>query len=243
MLDESTLATGGTESAAGTAGAGGSTPAPNGGSSAGDVMQPPAGSSSGGGGAGGSAEPSSGSSGASGAGGVGGAAGSGGAGGVSGSGGNGGSGGTPDTTGHRFAKLVAKSEQAGAVWSSVAELQLYTSGDALMLRNNWVVTADSQELDDQQAPATAAVDGDTATFWHSSWEPGGAGDAVLPHELIVDMGSAYAVTGFSYLPRQTGENGRIAAWEFYVSKDGVSWGTAVKTGTFIAGASLQKISF
>jgi hypothetical protein len=149
----------------------------------------------------------------------------------------------PGATGHRFVKLVAKSEQAGAVWSSVAELQLYTTGDALMLRNGWVVTADSQELDDEPAPATAAIDGDTATFWHSSWEPGGAGDAVLPHELVVDMGAAHPITGFSYLPRQDRENGRIAAWEFYVSKDGVSWGTAVKTGTFSAGVSVQKISF
>jgi hypothetical protein len=164
-------------------------------------------------------------------------------GGAGGAGGTGGTGGATGATGHRFAKLVATSEQGGKVWSSVAELLLYTTGDVALARGNWEVTADSEELDDEQAPATAAIDGDTATFWHSSWEPGGTGDAALPHELVVDMGASHPLTGFSYLPRQDQANGRIAAWSFFVSKDGASWGTAVKTGTFSAGTSVQKIVF
>jgi hypothetical protein len=187
---------------------------------------------------------SSGMSGAAGSGGAGGAGGAGGKGGAGGAGGAGGTGGTGGASaGHRFAKLVATSEQSGKVWSSVAELQLYTTGDVALARTNWEVTADSEELDDETAPSSAAVDGDTATFWHSAWEPGGAGDAALPHELVVDMGASHPITGFSYLPRQDQANGRIAAWEFFVSKDGTSWGTAVKTGTFTAGATVQKIVF
>jgi hypothetical protein len=183
-----------------------------------------------------------GSGGAAGMGGAAGNAGNAGNAGSSGAGGGGGTGGS-GATGHRFAKLVATSEQGGKVWSSVAELQLYTTGDVALARSNWEVSADSEELDDEQAPATAAVDGNMATFWHSAWEPGGTGDAALPHELVVDMGASHAITGFSYLPRQDQANGRIAAWEFFVSKDGASWGTAVKTGTFTAGTSVQKIVF
>jgi hypothetical protein len=256
-LDESTLVGGGTGGDAAAAGVGGSTPGPSGGTGTGGGGKPPvAGSSSmsGSGGAGAGGAPSGGSSGAGVAGGSGGAggmagaagkAGSGGKGGAGGAGGTGGTGGTGVTggTGHRFAKLVATSEQGGKVWSSVAELQLFTTGDVALARGNWDVSADSEELDDEEAPAAAAIDGDTATFWHSAWEPGGTGDAALPHELVVDMGASHTLTGFSYLPRQDQPNGRIAAWQFFVSKDGTSWGTAVKTGTFTAGASVQKVVF
>ena len=194
-----------------------------------------------------------------GAGGVGGGAGSGGAGGTGGAGGAGGSGGTGGTAGNagmagaggappvgfRYAKLVATSEQAGAVWSSVAELQILTTGNAPISRTGWTVTADSQETDDEQDAATNAIDGDNATFWHTEWEPAPADvdDAKLPHSLIVDMKSAHTVTGFSYLPRQVGKNGHIKNYEFYVSKDGTAWGTAVKTGAFPDVITLQVVGF
>jgi phospholipase C len=104
-----------------------------------------------------------------------------------------------------------------------------------------VATADSAETDDESAPASAAIDGDNATYWHSSWEPGGGGDAVLPHELLIDLVTTQPITGFAYLPRQDSANGRIADWAFYVSKDGVAWGAPLKTGTFATGTALQKI--
>lgn len=177
-------------------------------------------------------------------------AGTGGMGGVAGMGGMAGMAGMAGTggtapTGYRYARLVALSEQAGAVWSSVAELQLLTTGNDQIPRTNWKVTADSEETDDQQAPASYAIDGDTATFWHTSWEPApnDGMDAKLPHMLRVDLGTAHVITGFSYLPRQNNANGRIKGWEFYLSKDGTDWGTAVKAGTFPTGMALQTVTF
>jgi galactose oxidase len=187
---------------------------------------------------------SAGTSGSSGDGGAGGSlAGAGGAAGVGGGGMAGAGGSAP--TGFRYVRLVATSEQAGAVWSSVAELQVFTTGDSMLARAGWVATADSQETVDENAPASAAIDGDTATFWHTEWAPapGDVNDPKLPHQLVVDMQSAHAVTGFSYLPRQTGTHGRVKDWQFFVSKDGQAWGTAVKTGTFVDGTALQKITF
>lgn len=163
---------------------------------------------------------------------------------MAGSSGSGGSGGAA-STGHRYAKLVATSELNGNVWSSVAELQIMTTGSVAISRAGWSVMADSEETDDQVAPATAAIDGDNATFWHTAWEfpPDDVDDATLPHSLIIDMASARTITGFSYLPRQNNQNGRIKDWAFYVSKDGTAWGTAVKTGTFTAGTALQTVTF
>jgi hypothetical protein len=158
--------------------------------------------------------------------------------------GSGGSGGA-SATGHRYAKLVATSEVNGKVWSAVAELQIMTTGNVALSRTNWTVTADSEETDDQDAPATAAIDGDNATFWHTAWEfaPNDVNDAKLPHSLIVDLKTTQPITGFSYLPRQSGANGRIQDWEFFVSKDGTNWGTAVDTGSFPNVATLQTVTF
>lgn len=142
-------------------------------------------------------------------------------------------------------RFEATSELAGKVWSSVAEIEVLTTGGTKLARTNWVVTADSAESDDQTAPASAAIDGDTATFWHTAWEPApdDVDDAPLPHHLDIDLGAAHEVTGFSYLPRQNNPNGRVKDWKFYVSKDGQTWGTAVDSGTFPAGTALQTITF
>lgn len=155
--------------------------------------------------------------------------------------GSGGSG----VTSFRYVKLVANSEQASAVWSAVAELQVMTTGGAMIARTGWKITADSEELDDEQRPATAAIDGNTSSYWHTGWEPApnDVNDAKLPHWLVVDLGVARPITGFSYLPRQNLANGRIKGWEFYVSTNGTTWGTPVKAGTFPAGTALQTISF
>jgi large repetitive protein len=196
------------------------------GPAAGSAGQTSMGGSAGGGGLGGSA----------GDGGTGGSAG-GGSGGTAGSGGSGGA----TTEGHRYVRFVATSEQGGNPWTAVAEFWLSTEGSQLIDRETWLISADSEELVDESAPASAAIDGNVGTFWHTAYD-GEAGDP-LPHELIIDLGAAQPITGFSYQPRQDGPNGRIADWEIYLSVDGIAWGTAVDSGTFPAQTTLQKIIF
>lgn len=60
-----------------------------------------------------------------------------------------------------------------------------------------------------------AVDGNPATVWRS---PAG-----LPQELVVDMGEARAINGFTYLPPQGTADGVVDRYEFLVSADGASW--------------------
>jgi hypothetical protein len=167
-----------------------------------------------------------------------------GAGGNAGAGGMGGAAGA-GSTGYRYVRFVATSEQAGRVWSSVAELEVFTTGDVAIPHAGWAITADSQELDDENVPATNAIDGNPSTFWHTEWEPApdDVNDAPLPHQLVIDLGSAKPITGFSYLPRQVGTNGHVKDWAFYVSNNSSNWGTAVKTGSFPAGTAVQKQTF
>ncbi len=109
---------------------------------------------------------------------------------------------------------------------------------ATIPRTMWTV----KYVDNQQAGAAAnAFDGNNATMWSQKWT-----DPIppLPHEIQIDLGMLYDVQGFRYLPRQDGiANGRIGQYEFYVSSDGVNWGTPVATGTFADTAAEKEVIF
>src|SRR5262245_39959710 len=104
-----------------------------------------------------------------------------------------------------------------------------------------VVSVDSQELIGENGAATNAIDSNPATFWHTAWAQQ---TAPLPHTLVLDLGGQYQVDGFRYLPRQDGSpNGTIAGYQFYVSSDGTTWGSAVAAGTLAADTSEKTVRF
>ncbi|MET8153430.1 discoidin domain-containing protein [Actinoplanes sp. NPDC049668] len=100
-----------------------------------------------------------------------------------------------------------------------------------------VHSVDSQET---SSPATNALDGDPATHWHTQSV---AAAPPHPHQLTLDLGATYSVTGLSYLPRPTSASGRIARYEVLVSADGTTWGTPVATGTWPDSAAEQTVTF
>jgi galactose oxidase len=79
-------------------------------------------------------------------------------------------------------------------------------------------------------PAGNVLDGDTATFWHSTYTPTGS---PLPHSITIDMHATMDGSGFTYLPREDGSpNGTIGRYEITTSSDGTTWSSAVATGTW-----------
>ena len=128
----------------------------------------------------------------------------------------------------RYVKLEALSEVNGKPWASVAEFNLLDANGALIPRTGWIVSADSQASGN---PAANAVDGNAASIWHTPWLPS---SLPMPHSLVVDLGSARAIGGFKYLPRQDSSyNGTLANWRLQTSADGVTWATVVQ-GSFVA---------
>ena len=107
---------------------------------------------------------------------------------------------------------------------------------------NWsLVSADSQETAAEDGHATNAFDDSTSTFWHTQYtdakpEP--------PHEMVIDLGVSYSLTGMRYTPRQDdNQNGMVKDYEFYVSADKTNWGTAVKTGSFGTAKAPTTVTF
>ena len=106
-----------------------------------------------------------------------------------------------------------------------------------------VVAVDSQETAGENNSAANAIDGNSATFWHTRWNE----DLALPHFITVDLGKSHRIAGFTYLPRQDGTiNGTVENYRFETSADGTNWTTNIVSGTFANiqnNPSLQEVSF
>jgi len=85
---------------------------------------------------------------------------------------------------------------------------------------------------DSEAPGFEgfrAMDGDPRSMWHTDWQ---VQETRHPHEIVVDLGSAYELSGFAYLPRGGGGNGTIGQYECYVSENDKNFGKPLVAGTF-----------
>jgi len=85
---------------------------------------------------------------------------------------------------------------------------------------DWKIFHVSSEDTNNGKYARLVIDGDVNTHWGS-----GAGH---PHEIQIDLGTTYTVSGFYYTARQDEGtswdwSGTILAYTFYVSMDGVNW--------------------
>jgi galactose oxidase len=100
------------------------------------------------------------------------------------------------------------------------------ASDPTLPRAGWAVTADSQE---PTYPATAAIDGSTATMWHTRWTP--APPDPLPHTLTIDTNATNTITALRYQPRtDSSRNGTIGAYQIHTSPTGTAW-TLAASGT------------
>ena len=102
--------------------------------------------------------------------------------------------------------------------------------DGLISGNKLKLVRVSSENNGNRKLATNAIDGNPATIWHTQFQPE---LTEHPHELVIDLGAEYAVTGFHYLARQDGGwNGAIAKCEFSVSSQPDSFPAPAATATF-----------
>ena len=90
-----------------------------------------------------------------------------------------------------------------------------------------VIHCDSAEPG--EGPARKAIDDNPTSYWHTEWS---ARQPRHPHEIQIDLGEELKLTGFTYLPRQDMQNGRIARYSFYASRDGKRWGKPITEGTW-----------
>ncbi|HKC28435.1 MAG TPA: discoidin domain-containing protein, partial [Jatrophihabitans sp.] len=97
-------------------------------------------------------------------------------------------------------------------------------------------TADSAQSGNE---AAKAIDDDPTTIWHSQWDP----YQPLPHEITLDLGANYDVSGLLYLPRQDNNgNGNITSYTISVSPDGQNF-TQVAVGDWPGNPAQKSAAF
>lgn len=86
------------------------------------------------------------------------------------------------------------------------------SGDQPIPQTGWrVLYVDSDAPDCGNYGAANAFDGNPGTMWITEWCHSAP---ATPHEIQIDLGAYYAITGFQYLPRQDQySSGNIRAYE------------------------------
>jgi len=83
-------------------------------------------------------------------------------------------------------------------------------------RDNWEITYVSSEDSEKGKFARLAIDGNINTYWRT--------DVNYPHEIHIDLGEIYRISGFYYLARQDAKwNGTIKEFTIFGSMDGISW--------------------
>jgi beta-galactosidase len=116
----------------------------------------------------------------------------------------------------RFFCLESLNAQDGKQFAAIAELDLLDESGKPLIHEGWTIAyVDSEERDKEDGTAENAIDGQTANFWHTQW---GSASPDHPHQLVIDLGEARAVSGFRYTPRQGDGSvgGRIRDYRVYV---------------------------
>jgi len=111
------------------------------------------------------------------------------------------------------------------------------AADPALSRTGWTATASSSHTGH---PVSSALDGNTGTFWHSSWA---SPYPTHPHTVTIDMKANKTVTGLTYLPRQdTTNNGNIGGYRVEASTTGTAWTTRA-TGTWADTKTAKTVTF
>ncbi|MBP3472044.1 MAG: discoidin domain-containing protein [Paraprevotella sp.] len=99
-----------------------------------------------------------------------------------------------------------------------------------------VIYASSEE----GGSAKFLTDGDPSTIWHTMYS---VTVAQYPHWVDLDAGEMKTIKGFTYMPRQEGNNGDIKDYRIYVSNDGKEWGEPIHEGRFEFNKDQKKVMF
>ncbi|HKI67979.1 MAG TPA: discoidin domain-containing protein, partial [Verrucomicrobiae bacterium] len=116
----------------------------------------------------------------------------------------------------RYFCLEALSSFNGKPFAAVAELDLLDESGKPISHDGWKIAyVDSEERLKEDGSAANAIDGQTASYWHTEWSAAQPG---YPHFLVLDLGRVRTVSGFRYVPRPgtADANGRIKEYRIYV---------------------------
>ena len=121
-------------------------------------------------------------------------------------------------------KIIAKAGKS----ANIHEVMLFKQVNELD-KSQMSVSASSQETIQEDGRASNILDGDTGTFWHSSYN---GTPARPPFTVTLNLNGDYLLDTFSVLPRQSGNNGIITKYRLEASLNGTEYTTIVDNGVW-----------
>jgi len=102
--------------------------------------------------------------------------------------------------------------------AAIAELEILDADGKRISRQNWkIVYADSEEIVKANNTADKVFDLQESTFWNSRYS---RSVAKYPHQIVIDLGAEYSISGFQYLPRAEADApGMIKDCRIYLKKE------------------------
>ena len=116
----------------------------------------------------------------------------------------------------RYFAIESRSAHDGKPYAAIAELALTGADGKPLSAAGWTIASvDSEEVEREDGSAGNAIDGQTASFWHTQW---GGSSPDHPHTLVLDLGRTETIVGFLYTPRQgdPGAGGRIKDYRIFI---------------------------
>ena len=103
--------------------------------------------------------------------------------------------------------------------AAIAEFDVLDEKGQKISRENWkIVYADSEETRSGNRTADKIYDLQESTFWQT------VDNTAYPHQVVIDLGKEYNVTGFRILPRaEQGAPGMIKDYKVYVKATGFGY--------------------
>jgi beta-galactosidase len=126
---------------------------------------------------------------------------------------------------HAFQQLMKQAKRTGA--DRGRPVQVPDEPTPIASEKYTLLWVDSEEHHNKRELAGNAIDGDRSTYWHTEYRDR---QTSHPHELIIDLGNVYRVSGFGYVPR--GGNGDVRDYEFCVGRSLPELEKPVCQGTF-----------
>lgn len=123
----------------------------------------------------------------------------------------------------------------------------FTNGDLCFLqmdRTGWTITANGEHTTTgTEGPATNIIDGLSNTIWHTKYDNGGSGwhdeRGDGPYGFKIDLGKETTFKAFSYMPRQTAQNGNFRDYEFYAASTEAELNTLIANNNSLSKGNID----
>ncbi len=119
----------------------------------------------------------------------------------------------------RYFCLEGTSNYDGTNIAAIAEMDVLGADGKPVSRESWkIVYADSEETRSGNRTADKVFDLQESTFWQT------VDNTAYPHQIVIDLGEEYQITGFRMLPRaEAGAPGLIKDYKVFVRKTDFSY--------------------